>query len=563
MFLPTTREECRRLGWSSLDVILVTGDAYIDSPLVGVAVIGNVLAAAGFRVGLIAQPRVDAEVDLTRLGVPALFWGVTGGAVDSMVANHTAGMRPRRRDDFTAGGRNDRRPDRAVIVYANLIRRFARPIRPMVLGGIEASLRRISHYDVWNDRVRRSILFDARADYLVYGMGETTTLALTRRLAQGRGATDLPGVCYIEARPPEGYLRLPDHQEVVADPAAYNAMFARFARHGRAPEGVGLCQRQDTRFLVQNPPPPPMSAAQLDAVHELDYRRAVHPADLARGPVRALDTIAFSLVSHRGCFGGCAFCAISAHQGRTVVSRSAASLADEARRLTAHPDFRGTIADVGGPTANMYAMGCTRDPAAGPCRRASCLYPAVCAHLDRDHAAQVSLLDRLASVEAVRHVFVASGIRHDLVLADGRSGAAYLKRLVDRHTSGQLKVAPEHVVPEVLQVMGKPGPEVLEEFTARFQQAAAASGRKRFLTYYFMAAHPGCRHEHMAALEAYTRRRLHLRPEQIQIFTATPSTRATAIFHTGQDPFTGEPVFVERRLAARVAQKAAVLKRET
>jgi uncharacterized radical SAM protein YgiQ len=562
MFLPTTREECRRLGWSSLDVILVTGDAYIDSPLVGVAVIGNVLATAGFRVGLISQPRVDAEVDITRLGVPELFWGVTGGAVDSMVANHTAGMRPRRQDDFTAGGINNRRPDRAVIVYANLIRRFARPNRPIVLGGIEASLRRISHYDAWNDRVRRSILFDAKADYLVYGMGEATTLALARRLAGGQDPADLPGLCHIASRPPEGYLRLPDHQEVVEDPAAFSAMFARFSRHNRAPEGLGLCQRQDTRFLIQNPPAPPMSTAELDAIHALDYRRAVHPADLARGPVRALETIAFSLVSHRGCFGGCAFCAISAHQGRTVVSRSIPSLADEARRLARHPDFHGTIADVGGPTANMYAMGCTRDPAAGPCRRASCLYPEVCPHLDHDHAAQIALLERLSAIGTVRNVFVGSGIRHDLVLADRRNGEAYLKRLVRRHTSGQLKVAPEHVAPEVLRVMGKPGPEVLEAFAARFQQAAAG-GPKRFLTYYFMAAHPGCRHGHMLALKAFARHRLHLRPEQIQIFTPTPSTRATAIFHSGQDPFTGEPVFVERGLAARVAQKAVVLKRET
>lgn len=561
MFLPTTREACRRLGWASLDVILVCGDAYIDSPLVGVAVIGNVLASAGFRVGLISQPRVDADVDIARLGVPELFWGVTGGAVDSMVANHTAGMRPRRRDDFTAGGTNNRRPDRAVIVYANLIRRFTRPARPIVLGGIEASLRRISHYDAWNDRVRRSILFDAKADYLVYGMGEATTLALARRLAAGGDPADLPGLCHIASQPPEDCLRLPDHLEVVEDPAAFNAMYARFARHSRAPEGVGLCQRQDTRFLVQNPPAPPMTPAELDAVHALDYRRAVHPADLARGPVRALDTIAFSLVSHRGCFGGCAFCAIGAHQGRTVVSRTIASLADEARRLARHPNFRGTIADVGGPTANMYAMGCTRDPAAGPCRRASCLYPEACPHLDRDHAAQIALLERLSAIGTIRNIFVGSGIRHDLVLADRCSGDAYLKRLVQRHTSGQLKVAPEHVVPEVLRVMGKPDAGVLEEFTARFRNAAAG-GPKRFLTYYFMAAHPGCRHAHMLALKAYARRRLHLNPEQVQIFTPTPSTRATAIFHTGRDPFTGEPVFVERRLAARVAQKTAVLKGE-
>ncbi len=558
MFLPTTREEFRRLGWSELDIVLVTGDAYIDSPLVGVATIGKVLVAAGFRVGLIAQPGLDSGADITRLGVPTLFWGVTGGAVDSMVANYTAGMRRRRRDDFTAGGINDRRPDRAVIVYANLIRRHSRPARPIVLGGIEASLRRISHYDAWSDRVRRSILFDAKADYLVYGMGEATVVDLARRLAAGRSATDLNGLCYASREMPSGYVRLPDHDTVAADPSALAEMFVLFDRNSRSPQAAGLCQRQDTRYLVQNPPPPPMTTEALDAIHALEYACAVHPSERVRGPVRAIDTIAFSLVSHRGCFGGCNFCAICAHQGRTVTSRSPESLIEEARRLARHPDFHGTIADVGGPTANMYAMGCTRAGGHARCRRASCLYPSVCPHLNDDHAAQIDLLERLAALDRVRHVFVASGIRHDLVLSDGRSGDAYLNRLVRRHVSGQLKVAPEHVVPEVLRCMGKPGPDVLEAFLARFQRAAAKSGGKRFLTYYFMAAHPGCRHEHMQTLAAFAKSRLHLRPEQVQIFTAVPATRSTLMYCTGRDPATGEEIFVERNLAARVAQKAVV-----
>ena len=558
MFLPTTREECRRLGWNVLDVILVSGDAYIDSPMIGVAVIGKVLTAAGFRVGIIAQPEVTGGRDMTRLGVPELFWGVSGGSVDSMVANYTAGMRRRRQDDFTAGGGNDRRPDRAVIVYANLIRRHSPMARPIVLGGIEASLRRISHYDAWNDRVRRSILFDAKADYLLYGMAEATTVALARCLAAGRRPTDLPGLCFISREKPATHQELPPHADVIHDPAALIEMFNTFRRCARSGGNPGVCQRQDTRYLVCNPPRSAPTTNALDAVHDLDFELDAHPAELARGPVRALDTIRFSLASHRGCFGGCAFCAISAHQGQVVTSRSPASLAAEARRLARHPGFRGVITDVGGPTANMYAMGCTRTAGGAGCPRQSCLYPEVCPHLATDHAPQLALLDRLRTLDGVRHVFVASGLRHDLVLADHCSGRAYLHQLVRHHVSGQLKVAPEHVVPEVLRCMGKPGPQVLEDFVSRFQDAARTGARRCFLTYYFMAAHPGCRHADMLALKRFASRRLHLRPEQVQIFTPTPGTRATLMYATGRDPNSGEPLFVERRLGARTAQKSVV-----
>jgi uncharacterized radical SAM protein YgiQ len=321
----------------------------------------------------------------------------------------------------------------------------------------------------------------------------------------------------------------------------------------------GLCQLQDTRYLVCNPPPPPPSGADLDAIHDLDFEVDAHPGEQARGPVRALDTIRFSLASHRGCFGGCAFCAIAVHQGPVIVSRSAASLEAEARRLSRHAGFRGILSDVGGPTANMYAMGCGRPGQAGACRRTSCLYPRVCPHLKTDHGPQLALLERLGGLPAIRRVFVASGLRHDLVLADRRNGSAYLRRLVAQHVSGQLKIAPEHVVPEVLQCMRKPAPEVLEAFLERFLETAPARAGRCFLTYYFMAAHPGCRQQDMQALRRFASRRLRSRPEQVQIFTPTPGTRATLIYATGQDPDSGAPVFVERGLKARVAQKTILL----
>ncbi len=558
MFLPTNREECLRLGWHALDVVLVTGDAYIDSPLMGVAVIGKVLVAEGLRVGVIAQPSIGDGRDIMRLGEPELFWGVSAGAVDSMVANYTAGMRKRRHDDYTAGGINDRRPDRAVIVYTNLIRRWSSRQRPIVLGGIEASLRRVSHYDAWSDRVRRSILFDARADYLVYGMGEATVVALARALAAGRSPAGIAGICYISHTRPEGFDTLPSHQEVAGDPSALLRAFKRFWRNATPGSGKGLCQLQDTRYLVCNPPPLPLDAADLDALHEMDFECAAHPSELACGPVKALDTIRFSLVSHRGCFGGCAFCAIALHQGPVIVSRSPASLEAEARRLARHADFRGILSDVGGPTANMYAMGCTRPDPGRICRRTSCLYPQVCRHLNTDHGPQAALLDRLRAVDKMRHVFVASGLRHDLVLADRRNGEAYLRQVVNHHASGQLKIAPEHVVPQVLRCMGKPPVEALERFVALFGQTAAARARRCFLTYYFMAAHPGCRHQDMQALQHYARHGLRLRPEQVQIFTPTPGTRATLMYATGLDPDSGEPLFVERQLKARVAQKSVL-----
>jgi uncharacterized radical SAM protein YgiQ len=567
-FLPTTPREVRARGWDGLDVVLVTGDTYVDSPYMGAAVIGRVLADAGYRVGIIAQPDVDGGEDIGRLGEPALFWGVTGGSVDSLVANRTALGKPRRRDDLTPGGSNDRRPDRAVIVYANLIRRHFKNTRPIVLGGIEASLRRISHYDAWSDRVRRSVLFDAKADVLVYGMGEKSILEVARSLEQNTDMRCIRGICFISALIPPPCddfpgpdIVLPAHARVAADEDAFIDMFRTFYAQTDPRGARRLIQQQDTRYLVHNPPARPLTPTELDRVHELPYAYDIHPFYGGQGAVKALETIQFALTTHRGCYGECRFCAIAVHQGRQVVSRSQASLVREAERFTRHAGFKGIIADVGGPTANMYGFECRRKSSKGACAEKSCLFPRTCDQLPVNHQAQLDLLQALRGLPGVRRVFVRSGLRHDLVLADRRHGRRYLQTLLRHHVSGQLKIAPEHVEAEVLQYMGKPGRESLEAFLKLFREVNRGSAARTFLTYYLLAAHPGCTLDHMRALRKYALGTLRLLPEQVQIFTATPSTFSTLMYYTRKDPFTGTGLFVERSSGGRQAQKEAVLKR--
>lgn len=568
MFLPGTREEMQARGWDELDVILVSGDAYIDSPFSGIAVIGRVLEAADFRVGVIGQPAIDTAADILRLGTPRLFWGVSAGCIDSMVANCTATGRKRHQDDFTPGGDNSRRPDRACIAYANLIRRACRPCPPIVLGGVEASLRRIAHYDCWSDRVRRSILFDAKADMLAYGMADRTAVELARCLRDGREWRDLRGICYAASRPPADAAVLPSFDAVAMRPAddprhgeAFLEMFRLFSDNQDPVTARPLVQQHDARWLVHRPPATPPTPDELDRVHALPYERALHPHDAARGPVRALDTIRFSITTHRGCYGGCRFCAIAVHQGRQVVSRSPESILAEARHFTRHPAFRGTISDVGGPTANMYGIECARKAATGACPSRLCLHPDTCRHLPADHQPQIDLLRRLRALPGVKHAFVASGLRHDLVLADRQHGDAYLNELAAHHVSGQLKLAPEHSAPAVLALMGKPGMDKLLAFRARFEEASRRHGKKQFLTYYFIAAHPGCTEADMRELKRFATRHLKLAPEQVQVFTPTPSTWSTAMYWTERNPADGSPLFVEKGLKGKQAQKDALCER--
>ncbi len=550
-----------KLGWAKLDVILVTGDAYVDSPFIGAAVIGKTLVNAGYRVGIIAQPDVNSDRDIGRLGEPELFWGVTGGSIDSMVANYTATKKKKKSDDLTPGGQNDRRPDRAVIAYTNLIRRFFKHTQPIVLGGVEASLRRIAHYDFWSDKVRRSILFDAKADVLVYGMGEKTVVALAQGLKTGTDFRDLRGICYIAKKKCDGYVELNPYKKVASDKNAFVDMFHTFYRNNDPRTARGLCQKQDTRYLIQNPPAPYLTQRELDQVYEMDFERDLHPFHQKQGSVRALETIKFSITTHRGCYGECNFCSIAVHQGRTVRWRSQASILREARRLVKSPDFKGHIHDLSGPTANMYGFECQKKLRHGSCEDKRCIYPQICSQLGVDHRKQIALLDNLRNVKGIKKVFVASGIRYNLVLADRKYGPKYLRQVVQHHVSGQLKIAPEHTEDHVLRRMGKAGRKALIEFKDQFYRLTRAAGKKQFLTYYLIAAHPGCTEQDMRQLKRFASRALRINPEQVQIFTPTPSTYSSLMYHTEMDPFSRKKIFVEKDTARKERQKNILVKK--
>jgi uncharacterized radical SAM protein YgiQ len=561
MFLPTTPQELKSLGWDRCDVILITGDSYIDSPFMGVAVIGKVLVEAGFRVGIIAQPDVHSGDDITRLGEPALFWGVTGGSIDSMIANYTATKKRRKSDDYTPGGINNRRPDRAVIAYANLIRRYFKNTRPIVLGGIEASLRRIAHYDYWDDRIRRAILFDAKADALLYGMAEKPVVDLAQHIQAGQPYQSSPGLCYIAKEKASDFIELPAYETVTNDKNAFIDMFHTFYQNNDPLNARGLCQRHGDRYLVHNPPAPYLTQPEMDSLYGLDFERAQHPYYAQQGGVKALETIKFAISSHRGCYGECNFCAITVHEGRTIRWRSQQSIIAEAQQLTQEPDFKGYLLDVGGPTANMYGYECKKKLTSGACQDKRCLYPALCPALKVDHRPQTELLRQLRNLKGVKKVFVASGIRYDLVLADQDHGSAYLEEVVTHHVSGQMKIAPEHTENRVLARMGKPGSDQLVQFKRLFDQISEKAGKTQFLTYYLIAAYPGCNEEDMQCLKHFTSQKLHINPEQVQVFTPIPSTYASLMYYTEMDPFTRQPLFVEKDPVRKERQKAIVIEK--
>lgn len=553
-----TRAEIKAWGWDSLDVILVSGDACIDSPYIGTSVIGRWLVKHGFRVGIIAQPDATSSEDITRLGEPNLFWGVTGGSVDSMVANYTALNKKRRSDDYTPGGQNTRRPDRALIKYANLIRQHFKQTKPIVLGGIEASLRRVTHYDYWDDKLRKSVLFDAKADYLVYGMAERAVLELAQALKSGADPREVRGVCYIAKAPEYAYLQLPDHEACVQEKQAFAKAFETFYHNNDPVSAQGLCQKQDARYLVQNPPAHYLDEAEMDAIFALPYARDAHPIHKKQGAIRALETIRFSVTTHYGCYGECSFCAIAVHQGRTIRSRSEGSILEEVHDISRLPEFKGNIHDVGGPTANMYGFECGKKQEKGSCAKKPCTGRFVCKSLKLSHKRQIQLLQKIRSLPKIKRVFVASGIRYDLIEQDKHYGEAYLEEIIRHHLSGQMKIAPEHVSEKVLGFMNKPGKESLLRFREKFQKITQKYSKKQFLTYYFIAAHPGCSEQEMLELKRFASRELRLSPEQVQVFTPTPSTYASLMYYTGVDPKTGKTIFVEKNLRKKQRQKELV-----
>lgn len=556
MFIPTTLRQAEERGWDSFDIILISGDTYYDTSYSGSAVIGHWLIENGFRVGIIPQP---SEEDIGKLGVPELFWSVSAGCVDSMVANRTANNKKRRDDDFTPGGVNDRRPDRATIVYTNMIKKFCKD-RPIVLGGIEASLRRISHYDSWTDTLRRSVLFDAKADYITYGMAEFSNLELANAIRDGRSTEDIPGICYISKDCKEGHIEIPSYEDCLEDPGKFASAYMTFYHNCDPLTAKGLCQRHGDRYLIQNPPQRDPTQEELDRIYSLDYENRVHPSCLEQGHVKAADTIKNSITTHRGCYGGCNFCAIAVHQGRRVVSRSEDSIIDEITEMTKDPGFNGIIYDLGGPTANMYGIECERKARSGACEDKQCLFPEVCSSLKIDHSAQLRLLERARNVPGVKKVFVTSGLRYDMILADEDRCDDYIDVLVRNHVSGQLKIAPEHISDDVLRLMGKSGGRGLLDFKKRFDHSNKEQGKRQFLTYYLMAAHPGSTLDDMEHLSRFCRTKLNTNPEQVQIFTPAPSTISTLMYYTGKTP-DGEEVFVERTPPGKKKQKDAVVGR--
>lgn len=554
-FLPVSRTDLESRGWDELDIIIVSGDAYVDHPAWAAALLGRFMESKGYRVGIIAQPDWRDLEDITMLGQPRLFFAVSGGNLDSMVSHYTADKNKRREDMYSPGGQAGLRPDRPTIVYSNLIRQ-AYPGVPIVIGGVEASLRRLAHYDYWSDQVRRSILVDSRADLLVYGMGEYQLLEIAKRLHAGQNIAymhNLRGTCYLTGKLPEAAEEIPSYEQVATDTQAFAAAAHTMLENLNPYCSIPLAQQHAGRWVVQNPPPEPLTTAQLDEIYDLPFLRRSHPRYDSQGGIPGLAPVQFSIVTHRGCFGGCSFCSLGMHQGKFIQNRSPGSIVREAEGLTRHADFKGTIPDVGAPSANMYGLKGTNEGICRSCRRPSCLYPSVCKNLIVDHTPSVKLWRRLRKIPGIKHIFVASGLRYDLLLQDR---STYLHDLCKYHVSGQLKIAPEHVSERVTHLMNKPGPGEYKRFIEKFKRINRALGKEQYLVPYFISAHPGCTLQDTVQLAEFIRDQLQYYPEQIQNFTPTPMTVSTCMYYTGIDPASGEQVYVPRQLKERRMQRA-------
>jgi uncharacterized radical SAM protein YgiQ len=557
-FLPMSRTEMTTLGWDACDIVLVTGDAYVDHPSFGMAIIGRLLEALGFRVGIIAQPDWQSAEPFKALGKPLLFFGVTGGNMDSMVNRYTADRRLRHDDAYTPGGEGGRRPDRCTNVYAQRCREAFKDV-PIVLGGIEASLRRIAHYDYWSDKVRRSILADAKADLLIYGNAERAVAEVAQRLAAGEAARDLNSIrgtalfrrvpdYYTELhaddldsadegaarRPSHAVIRLPSFEQVEQDREAYARASRVLHRESNPGNARPLVQRHGDRDLWLNPPPIPLSTAEMDAVYDLPYARAPHPS-YGDARIPAWEMIKFSVTIMRGCFGGCTFCSITEHEGRIIQNRSEGSILREIERIRDRtPGFTGVISDIGGPTANMYRMACKDPKIEAACRRLSCVFPDICPNLNTSHDELIRLYRKVREVKGIRKAMVASGIRYDLAV----KSPEYVKELVTHHVGGYLKIAPEHTERGPLDKMMKPGISAYDRFKQMFDAAAKQAGKKYYLIPYFIAAHPGTTDEDMMNLALWLKKNRY-RADQVQTFLPSPMATATAMYHTGVNPLRG------------------------
>lgn len=547
-FLPITLEEVKRLGWEQVDVVLVTGDAYVDHPSFGTAVIGRTLEAAGYKVAIIPQPNWRDDLrDFRKFGRPRLFFGVTSGAMDSMVNHYTAARRLRHDDAYTPGGQAGFRPDRATYVYSRILKQIY-PDVPVIIAGIEASMRRLAHYDYWDDKLFPSILIDTPADLLNYGMGERTTLKIAKMLDEGKGieaCNELPQVVWVSRSIQSirnNPIELHSFEECQKSKRCEAENYQVIERESNKIECATLVQKHGDRYVVVNPPEPPMTTAEVDASFDLPYLRLPHPKYKKRGPIPAFEMIRWSVNTHRGCFGGCSFCTISAHQGKQIASRSEASILNEVNLITQDSDFHGVLTDLGGPSANMWRMKGKKPDLCRRCSRYSCSMPTLCKNLDSDHRPMTALLCKVNAHPKVKHLYVGSGIRCDL-FADGNGGWEYFKQVVLNHTSGRLKVAPEHTSDHVLALMRKPSFSLFKETKRRFDEICKQAGLRYQLIPYFISSHPGCRLEDMAQL-ALDMKQMGYRLEQIQDFTPTPMTLATEMYYTGIDPTTMKPVYV-------------------
>ena len=572
-FLPTTKKELELRGWDEVDIILFSADAYVDHPSFGAAVIGRNLEAAGYRVAIVPQPDWHGDYrDFKKLGRPRLFFGVAPGCMDSMVNKYTAARRLRSEDAYSPDGRHDLRPEYPTIVYTRILKQLF-PDVPVVLGGIEASLRRVTHYDYWQDRLRPCILYDSGADLITYGMGEKPTLELARRVSDGfpiGSITDIPQTVYLadDITPQPDDIVLHSHEECLADKRAQ----AENIRHVEEQSNMMHAQRilqplnrpRAQRFsvgptVVVNPPYPPMTTTELDASFDLPYTRLPHPKYKGKR-IPAYDMIKFSVNIHRGCFGGCAFCTISAHQGKFITCRSKESILKEVRQVTQMPDFKGYLSDLGGPSANMYGMHGRNLNACEKCKRPSCINPQICPNLDTNHSKLLEVYRAVDSLPGIKKSFIGSGVRYDLLLykskdeAANRAAQEYTRELITRHVSGRLKVAPEHTSDRVLRLMRKPSFQQFYDFKRIFDRINREENMNQQIIPYFISSHPGCHEEDMAQLAAITRK-LGFKLEQVQDFTPTPMTIATEMWYTGYDPYTLEPVFSAKTPREKEAQR--------
>jgi uncharacterized radical SAM protein YgiQ len=565
-FLPTTRAEMDARGWDELDVLIVTGDAYVDHPAFGPILIARFLEGRGYKVGVVAQPDWRAVGDVARMGRPRLFVGVSAGNLDSMLNKLTAQKKVRSEDQYTAGGASGARPNRATVVYANLCRQ-AFPGVPVVIGGIEASLRRIAHYDYWSDQVRRSILLDSKADLLVFGMGERPAWEIAQRLDAGMGVaslTDIRGTAHVKKSRREWepvaadcseyvtdrkVVVLPSYEEVVRDKTAFARMSRAFQYETNPHNGRPLLQPHGDQAVYFNPPAEPLSESEMDGLYDLPFLRRPHPGYTEKIP--AFETVKHSIVTMRGCFGGCTFCSITEHEGRVIQSRSEESVLREVRALSRMEGFHGVLSDLGGPTANMYKMACKDEATESACRRLSCVHPGICENLVTDHAPLVQLMKRVRTEPGIKRVFIASGVRYDLA----ERSPEFIRELAQHHTGGQLSVAPEHNDDGVLDKMKKPSIKSYERFAEAFCQASEAAGKEQYLVPYFITGHPGSTLTDTIDLALYLKAR-GMRPRQVQDFVPTPMAMATTMFYTGIDPLTMQPVYTATDLREKRMMKA-------